>query len=596
MTQAATHPGDVLELLENRIDITCVPFSDRGSRLLVFKSPDGSGLYVRLAERLTRIQPGLERYLVRPPYLQDLVLVDGQGQPLDYALTTYPHALEFRTRLGLFTLTFQRADTLAIGLPPGVDAGIQFCVRTQMWQATPQGGSFKAVRNLAYQTNGRVLRHSVGLQEETYRVEFVVEAGRDLGIYLNIRSDPDLAVEPAPFSSTLAAAKQRWQAWFTRVPPVAEPYQAAYYYAWWVMGNNLVSPLGWVKHEAMMPSKVQYVGVWNWDACFHSLAFRHVDPELARGQLRAMLACQLPDGMIPDAVYDDAIVSAIDHPIAATVTKPPIMAWAALKVHQVAPDRAFLEEIYVPLVRWNAWWLNMNDDDADGLAQYSHPYSSGLDDSPLWQYGLPVESPDLNTYLAVQMAALAAIAAILGMEGEAAMWRRHAAAMVTRMIADFWDEEAGLFWATNEQGPIRVVTPFSLYPLWTGRLPRPMVDRLLAHLTNPGEFWGQRVVPSVARSDPHYEPRTMWRGPIWANVNYILIEALRAAGQPEPARELRRRTLELILAQPGMFEYYDPETGEPPATAAAAFGWTAAVFIDLAIEAGRDDPSQSPPG
>jgi putative isomerase len=30
----------------------------------------------------------------------------------------------------------------------------------------------------------------------------------------------------------------------------------------------------------MMPSKVQYVGIWNWDACFHALAFRHLDPEL----------------------------------------------------------------------------------------------------------------------------------------------------------------------------------------------------------------------------------------------------------------------------------------------------------------------------
>jgi len=332
---------------------------------------------------------------------------------------------------------------------------------------------------------------------------------------------------------------------------------------------------------------VQYVGVWNWDACFHTLAFRHVDPELARSQLRAMLACQLPDGMIPDAVYDEAVVSAIDHPIAASVTKPPIMGWAALKLHEMDPDLQFLEEIYVPLVRWNAWWLNMNDDDADGLAQYSHPYSSGLDDSPLWDYGLPVESPDLNTYLAVQMEALGSMADALGMAAEAEMWRRHAAAMVRRMIADFWDDEVGLFWATNQQGPIRVVTPFSLYPLWTGRLPTTMVERLIAHLTDPREFWGAHPVPSVARSDPHYDPKTMWRGPVWVNVNYILIEALANAGRQDLARALRAKTLDLMMAQPGMYEYYDPETGEPPATAAEAFGWSAAVFIDLAIQASR---------
>ena len=44
---------------------------------------------------------------------------------------------------------------------------------------------------------------------------------------------------------------------------MADRYRDHYFYAWWVMSNNLVEPLGQVIHEAMMPSKVQYVGVWN---------------------------------------------------------------------------------------------------------------------------------------------------------------------------------------------------------------------------------------------------------------------------------------------------------------------------------------------
>jgi glycogen debranching enzyme len=342
-----------------------------------------------------------------------------------------------------------------------------------------------------------------------------------------------------------------------------------------------------VEHEAMMPSKVQYVGIWNWDTCFHSLAFRYVDAELARNQLRTMLACQLPDGMIPDAVYDEGVVANLDHPLRAAVTKPPIMAWAALKLHEMDPDPQFLQEIYVPLVRSNAWWFSMNDDDADGLAQYNHPYSSGLDDSPLWDYGMPVESPDLNTYLCVQMGSLAMIAEALGMDAEATMWRRRAAAIVRRMIKDFWDEEAGLFRALHDEQPVPVVTPFNLYPLWTGQLPEDMRNRLIAHLTDPDQFWGEYVIPSVARNDPHYDPERMWRGPVWVNINYIFIEVLRQVGQHALADELLDRTLNLIMAQPGLHEYYRADTGEPPSTAAAAFGWTAAVFIDLAIQASR---------
>jgi putative isomerase len=51
------------------------------------------------------------------------------------------------------------------------------------------------------------------------------------------------------------------------------------------------------------------------------------------------------------------------------------------------------------------------------------------------------------------------------------------------------------------------------------------------------------------------------------------------------AKELRDKTLNLVMNQSGIFEYYSAETGEPPARAASIFGWTAAIFIDLALEA-----------
>jgi glycogen debranching enzyme len=355
------------------------------------------------------------------------------------------------------------------------------------------------------------------------------------------------------------------------------------------MASNLISPHGSVIYEAMTPSKMNYVGLWLWDSALHALAYRHVDPELARDQIRAMIAHQLSDGMLPDAVYDEGIVAEIDHPIRAEVTKPPILAWAALKLHETDPNLDFLKEIYVPLVRWNAWWFSMNDDDVDGLAQYNHPYSSGLDDSPLWDYGMPVESPDLNTYLCVQMGSLAMIAEALGMDAEGAMWRRRAAAIVKRMISDFWDDEAGLFRALHNEEPIPVVTPFNLYPLWTGQLPVEMNDRLIGHLTDPEEFWDDYIIPTVARNDGHYDPAAMWRGPVWANINYFFIEALHQVGRDDLACILRDKTLQLVMDHPSIYEYYNSETGERPKGAADIFGWTAAAFIDLAIQASQEE-------
>jgi putative isomerase len=566
-----------LTLLRNRIDITRVPFSDRGSRLMVYKDESPSRLYIRVAARMIGLDSDFEAYLHHPPFVSDLCLVDEQGMPMDFEVEVWRHMTHRNTRLGVFELVFQDSRTLAFGLPPNVTGGLHFRFSPHYQEATRYGGAYRSVRDLAYATNGRVVRNDINAVTGGSTIEFVVEANDDCTITVAIAKDVAARHEVLPFSAARAAAEVRWHEWFSRVPAVAERYLPTYAYAWWIMGNNLISPRGNVAFESMTPSKVDRVGLWLWDSALHALAYRYVDPEMARNQLRAMLVHQLPTGMLPDAIFDEGIVSTLGHPIVGEVTKPPIMAWAALKLHEADPDRGFLQEIYVPLVRLNSWWYGMNDD--DGLAQYNHPYSSGLNDSPLWDYGMPVESPDLNTYLCVQMGSLALMAEELGLAAEGARWRRRSDAVVRRMMEDFWDEEAGLFRALHNEEPIPVVTPFNLYPLWTRRLPQAVHDRLIAHLTRAEEFGGDYVIPTVARNDPHFDPGRTWRGPVWANINYFMIEALQQSGELGLARTIMDRTLDLIMSQPGIFEYYNSVTGKPPPGAADTFGWTAAVFI-----------------
>jgi glycogen debranching enzyme len=209
---------------------------------------------------------------------------------------------------------------------------------------------------------------------------------------------------------------------------------------------------------------------------------------------------------------------------------------------------------------------------------------------------MPVESPELNTYLCIQMDSLSRIAEIIGLQVEADMWQRRANAIVDRMIQDFWDEEAGIFYATVKNEPIHVTTPFNLYPLWTNRLPRSIENKLMEHLTDPEQFWGEFILPTVAYNDPHYDPEKMWRGPVWANINYFFIEALFNLDRPELAKELRTRTLDIIMENSGMYEFYNSKTGKPSQKAAEVFGWTAAVFIDLAIACSQEEikPKQIP--
>ncbi len=68
---------------------------------------------------------------------------------------------------------------------------------------------------------------------------------------------------------------------------------------------------------------------------FHALAYRHVEPRLAQDQIRILLDHQRADGMIPDAIHDEGIVTHLTFPVEADVTKPPLLAWCAWKLYEI---------------------------------------------------------------------------------------------------------------------------------------------------------------------------------------------------------------------------------------------------------------------
>lgn len=583
---------DPLAVVGSRLDLTAVPFTDRGSRLLVFREPDRFCLFVRVCERWPKLEYTEGTYRVRPPLLKELELLDGDGQPLRWDLECYPHKLVFRTPAGRFELCFATPELMAFRPPPG-RWGVRFVVRAETLTPDRRGGRAKGVRNVAYTTNAPLLRNeAVATDSGQWRVVVVADSHPQALFTLNItpRLGFDRRIQPL---GLFEAAEQRWREWFHRVPSAPADLRPAYLYAWYLMRAGLISSRYYVTREAMVPSKVHYVGLWQWDAFFHALAYRHLDPQLAHDQFRVLFDHQRPDGMVPDCVFDEGVVERMGYPVDASVTKPPVAGWCLWRVYEATRDVDFLDEMYEPLTRWQRWWLERCDRDADGVCQYDHPYSSGLDDSPLWDHGMPVESPDLNTYLCLQAEALGRIAEVLGRPEEARGWYSQADQLAQALLDHLYDPRSGVFWAQrmtdtgHERVPVLAVV--SLLPLLTGRLPVPVQRALVDRLEDPETFWAPYPVPTVARCDPRYDPDQMWRGPVWVNVNYLLVDGLLRCGEGGRARELCDRTLALVAAHPDIREYYNPETGQPGKKAAPAFGWSAALFIDLAVRRARGE-------
>jgi len=578
----------LIDLLTDKIDITYVPFSDRGSRLLIYQKPTQNCLYIRLAERLTENISGIESYLSRESYLPELIFVNGKGKKIPFEITTKPYVLEFQTGIGKYKLVFQDTQTLCFNLPRYTKCGVRLRINAEKCTKRADGGEIISIRNLVYFSQSKVIKNQIVSKKNECELEFIVETGENSVITICISDSCIYPPTTESFPEIYQAVKLRWEDWFNQLPSIKESYREAYAYAWWVLANNMICPKGNIKFEMDVPSKKSYVGIWLWDSALHAIALRHIDPELARNQIRGVLVHQQPDGMLPDAVFDDGIVTEIDRPINGKVTKPPILAWAALKIHEIDIDLDFLNEIYEPLMKWNAWWFNENDDNQDGIVQYNHPYSSGLDDSPLWDNGMPVDSPDINTYLFIQMKSLAIIAEILNKPSDAAFWLERAQHLLIRMIDYFWDDKTGTFLYFYKDKAIRTLTPFNLYPLWTGELPANLANRIIEHIKNPHEFYGDYMLPTVARTDPTFDSDKMWRGPVWININYFFIEALQQIGEFDLAKVIRKKTMEIIMKNSGLHEYYNSNSGKPGKKAVPIFSWTAALFIDLSIQASRE--------
>ena len=81
-----------LAILKNRINLVDIPFTDRGSRLLIFK--EEQHLNIRLAERWYKRTGDLSAYRRRPPLVDNWYFTDGNGNRLESTLTSYPDRLE----------------------------------------------------------------------------------------------------------------------------------------------------------------------------------------------------------------------------------------------------------------------------------------------------------------------------------------------------------------------------------------------------------------------------------------------------------------------------------------------------------------------
>jgi hypothetical protein len=349
------------------------------------------------------------------------------------------------------------------------------------------------------------------------------------------------------------------------------------------------------------PSPGRYPWQWYWDSCFAAIVWRRFDPARSRQELESLLAAQRPGGFIGHTIFWRRRVSlgrlafynvASRSAFQTETIQPPLLAWAwRIAVGDPAEE---------PRIAAHLDWLGANRDlEGDGLLWIVQPDESGLDASPkfepVWGWrsngrlgfpllvhrnrgvgfdarrirerGWPVLCETLvNTMWSLSLQALGRPSA------------------TPALLERLWDERRGLFLDQAQPGGARpaVATWAALAPLALPDLPEQIGRRLVEeHLLNPREFLTPVAPPSVAASEPSYEPggghgpiRRYWRGPTWVNAAWLVWLGMRRLGYEEEAARLAEGLIAAV-AREGLREYYDPRTGG--GLGARDFAWSALI-------------------
>lgn len=127
----------------------------------------------------------------------------------------------------------------------------------------------------------------------------------------------------------------------------------------------------------------------------------------------------------------------------------------------------------------------------------------------------------------------------------------------------------------------------SFVPLFSEAPDANKATRLVATLKDRFGGPDRYLCASFDPNHDRFNPRKYWRGPVWINLNWMLYHGLRKHGFDDMAERVKEDSVELI-EKFGFFEYFDCRKNNPDSENSGYggdnFSWSAALFLDLALE------------
>ncbi len=341
--------------------------------------------------------------------------------------------------------------------------------------------------------------------------------------------------------------------------------------------NRAITPVSRVWSEAWGG----YV-LFDWDTYFTAAMFALDDKFHAYSNAIAITKSITPEGFIPNFTAALGNESSYDR------SQPPVGSIICKLIYEKHQDKWFLGEVYNNLLTWNRWWekarsnngfLSWGSDPVekvkDDFTRQAAMFESGLDNSPLFDEAkfnekthlLDLASVDLMSFYIADCKALAYIAGELGKDTDKSELLERAAKFSLK-LNELWDEKSGIY---RDKDLIKNeftnhLSPGNFYPMLAGVPTREQAERMInEHFMNPAEFFGEFMIPSIARNDPGFPDNEYWRGRIWAPMNFLVYLGLRNYDLPEARKILAEKSLNLLMKEwkdnQRVYENYNSTTG-----------------------------------
>ncbi|MBQ4159051.1 MAG: hypothetical protein IJD86_13060 [Clostridia bacterium] len=353
-----------------------------------------------------------------------------------------------------------------------------------------------------------------------------------------------------------------------------------------------------------------------WDNFFAGFMASITSREIAVSNLKEILNERTKEGFVPNFAYATGQVSA-------DRSQPPVGSAMIKEACWAMKDTSLIEDSYQALLEWNKWFFENRMNENGTLSWGSNPIpvlygnhwevtgvnerfgaalESGLDNSPMYDdmpfnedtHLMMLEDVGLTGLYILDTETLIEFSKILKRpDDEELLLKRLEKA--ENGLESLWDEENGFYYnRRRDTGEFSLrISPTNFYALFSSAVSKERQSRISKeHYFNPEEFYGEWMLPSIARNDPAYFDQEYWRGRVWAPLNFLVYLAFTKRGMTEEKKDLAEKSKYIFMKEwtthRHVHENYNSITGDgcDKQTSDKFYHWGALLCMIALIEDG----------